>query len=249
MVTHHFTIPKIDPKNLGVEVYNHPPWAIYKRDEEWIYLGILPQSDETHLFQVGIFNQDHTIGDIYNPSDELFHQGGLHSLSFITTDQILIAQLLANREGALFHSAGFIIDSQGLLFVGHSGAGKSTIIEMLRQSGVILCDDRNIVRRLPDGWRIYGTWSHGLVPDVSPASAPLRAVFLLEQAAENRLIPVQDRREIIHQMPFFLIKPLVTTDWWEKTLDLIEALAREVPVYRLQFNRSGKVIDVIRELL
>jgi hypothetical protein len=25
----------------------------------------------------------------------------------------------------------------------------------------ILCDDRNIVRRMDDGWRVYGTWSHG----------------------------------------------------------------------------------------
>ena len=39
--------------------------------------------------------------------------------------------------------------------------------------GEVLCDDRNIVRRSPGGFRVYGTWSHGEVPIVSSASAPL----------------------------------------------------------------------------
>ncbi len=78
------------------------------------------------------------------------------------------------------------------------------------------------------------------MPDVSPASAPLRAILLLEQAQENRLIPVQDRQEIVRRLPFLLVKPLLTADWWEKTLDLLEQMAREVPVYRLKFDKSGR---------
>ncbi len=142
-----------------------------------------------------------------------------------------------------------IIDNQGFLFVGHSGAGKSTIVTQLRPYGEILCDDRNIVRRYPEGWRLFGTWSHGDVPDVSPNSAPLRGIFLLEQAPHNQLIPITDRREIVRTLPFFIVKPLVTADWWEKTLDLVGAIAREVPVYRLQFDQTGSVIDTLRALL
>ena len=156
---------------------------------------------------------------------------------------------MSDRRGCIFHSAGMIIEDQGFLFVGHSGAGKSTIVTQLRPYGEILCDDRNIVRRYPEGWRLFGTWSHGDVPDVSPNSAPLRAIFLLEQAPHNRLIPVTDRREIVRTLPFFIIKPLVTADWWEKTLDLVGAIAREVPVYRLQFDQTGSVMDTLRALL
>jgi hypothetical protein len=142
-----------------------------------------------------------------------------------------------------------IIEGQGLLFVGHSEAGKPTIVTMLQQYGQILCDDRMIVRRWPAGFKIHGTWSHGDVPVVSPASAPLRAILLLEQAPHNRLIPITDRKEIVRQLPFFVVKPLVTTDWWEKTLDLVGAIAREVPVYRLQFDKSGRAIDILKPLL
>jgi hypothetical protein len=45
-----------------------------------------------------------------------------------------------------------------------------------------------------------------------------------------------------------LIKPLVTADWWEKTLAVVEKLVREVPAYRLQFDKSGKIKEIIREL-
>jgi hypothetical protein len=173
----------------------------------------------------------------------------LQSVTSFPTDQVLVARLLADREGCILHSAGMIIDVHGFAFAGHSDAGKSTIVTQLRPYGEILCDDRNILRRYPDGWRLYGTWSHGDVPDVSPNSAPLRAILLLEQAPFNRLTRITDRREIVRRLPFLIIKPLVDAGWWEKTLDLVGHIAREVPVYRLQFDRSGRVWDVLQELL
>jgi hypothetical protein len=142
-----------------------------------------------------------------------------------------------------------IVNGQGLLFVGHSGAGKSTILKQLQEEGEILCDDRLIVRRWPEGFRVHGTWSHGDVPIVSNASAPLRAILLLEQDAANRLIPLESRGEVVQSLPLFIIKPLITADWWEKTLDLVGHIAREVPVYRLQFDKSGQVKALIHELV
>ncbi len=120
---------------------------------------------------------------------------------------------------------------------------------ILQSQGEILCDDRNIVRRHAEGWRLYGTWSHGDISDVSPNSAPLKAILLLEQSDENRLIPIMDRREIVRILPFLIVKPLVTADWWEKTLDLVGQIAREVPVYRLRFQKSERVLDALQPLL
>ena len=50
-------------------------------------------------------------------------------------------------------------------------------------------------------------------------------------------------------LPFYIVKPLVTADWWEKMLDLIENIVREVPVYRLKLDKSGKVKTVLKEFL
>ena len=135
-----------------------------------------------------------------------------------------------------------------MLFVGHSEAGKSTTVKFLQDRAQILCDDRNIVRREAGGFRVYGTWSHGEVPLVSAASAPLRAVLFLKQSSNNRLVPVNDRREALKRLLACVIRPMETTGWWQKTLSVIEALAREVPSYIMEFDKSGRIVDKLLEL-
>ena len=232
----------------------------------------MPQADDPTLWKVVTFNHDHTHAEIYNNHAETYLKGDLHSLTMFPSDQILIARLLADRNGCYLHSAGATLDGAGMLFVGHSEAGKSTITRLLMDAGngrgdpawspahdgnhiglplqiEILCDDRNIVRRWEDGWRVYGTWSHGEVPDVSPASAPLRAICFIEKADENTLTPLTDRKEITRRLLACLIKPFVTASWWDKTLDVIEQMAREVPCYVMRFDRSGAIVRELRRLI
>jgi hypothetical protein len=47
----------------------------------------------------------------------------------------------------------------------------------------------------------------------------------------------------------YVVKSLVTADWWEQVLALIENMAREVPAYRLEFDRSGRMTDMIGKIL
>jgi hypothetical protein len=194
------------------------------------------------------FNADHTRARIYNDKEEIFLKGNLPSLTLLPSDQILLARVLADRQGCFLHSCGVNFDGKGLLFVGHSEAGKSTMATILKGKAEILCDDRIIIRKRPDGFKIYGTWSHGDVPDVSANSAPLRAIMFLEKADENRIIPLEDKKEITKRLLSCLIKPFVTTDWWEKTLVLIEELAEQAPCYALKFDKSGRVIDMLKRL-
>lgn len=137
---------------------------------------------------------------------------------------------------------------QGLLFVGHSEAGKSTTVNMLQGKGEILCDDRNIVRHCPDGFRVHGTWSHGEVPLVSAASAPLSAILFLHKSTRNRLTLLTNRNEIIGRLLSCLIKPMVSADWWEKMWALIEVLAKETPCYLMEFNQSGAIVAELENL-
>jgi len=248
-IQHHFGLPDLNGQNLGKEVYRKPPWAIYKKGDSWIYTGISPTRGDESIHRVAVFNNGHTRVRIYNDQtrEDSFIKGDLHSLTLFPTDQILLARVLADREGCYLHSSGVILDGNGLLFVGHSDAGKSTISTMLQGKAEILCDDRMIVRKNENGFRIHGTWSHGDVPDVSPSSAPLKAILFLEQAPKNRIIPVDDRKEIIRKLLACLIKPFETKDWWDKTLRLVEKMSREVPCYVLKFDKSGEVVDLIED--
>ncbi len=270
-IHHLFGQPDLNGLDLGQEVYRRPPWAIFRKEQSWIYLRIsssLPgkfipgwlfrilsqlyftygNPQNKNIFQIAFFNDDHTRARIYSDRQAAFGNGGHHSLTLFPTDQILLARILAERQGCYLHSAGIILEGQGLLFAGHSGAGKSTLVRMLRNEGEILCDDRIIVRGYPHGFRIYGNWNHGEVTQISAGSAPLKAIFLLQKSHENRLVPVTDKRAVVKRLLGYLVKPLVTADWWDNMLSLVERIAREVPCYCLHFDKRGRVADLLKHL-
>jgi hypothetical protein len=259
-IHHHFHLPDIDMQNLGKEVYRKAPWSIFKNGDDWIYLGVLPAGSTQSFWKIAKFNHDHSRAEIYSYSSEAWIHGNQQSLSTLPTDQIYIGKLLAERRGFYIHSAGVVVNGGGLLFVGHSEAGKSTTTQMFLNAQAnlseekslqveILCDDRNIIRYGKEGWHVYGTWSNGDIPNVSPSSAPLRAIYFLEQAKENALIPLTDHQDIYRRVWACLIKPYVSTEWWEKTLDMIEKLVNEVPCFVMRFTKNGEIINkIVRNL-
>jgi len=238
---HHFSIPEPDHRHMGKSAYHHPPWMIYRNRENWIYLAGYNEHQAHSIRLMAVFSHDHTEADIHHHPEtkKIFREGGMDSLSLMPTDQIILARVLADRQGCILHSSGVILEDKGLLFVGHSDAGKSTLTTLLKPRAEILCDDRIVLRQQLAGCHIYGTWSHGDVAQVSPASAPLKAIFFLKQARSNRLQRLDNRPEIIHSLLACLIKPLVTADWWHSMLTLVSQVAAEVPCYTLEFTRAA----------
>ena len=255
-IFHHFEHPEIDFQSLGDPAYQKAPWAIYPRDNGWLYLGTLPDNFKESFWKVALFNHDHSVGHIYHLTTDGLAAEGLHALTGFPTDQIWLARLLADRRGCYIHSAGAIINGKGFLFVGHSEAGKSTTTQMLLDAKYrgnqkpldieILCDDRNIVRYDSHGWEVYGSWSHGDVPIVSANASPLNAICFLEQAPKNELILLTDHQKIFRRLMACVIKPFVDGDWWHKTINVIVQLANEVPCYAMRFDKSGRIL---REIL
>lgn len=246
LIRHHFSLPNLRGKSLGVELYYRPPWAIYKKDDAWIYFCIQPRRKQFN--RVAIFNNNYTCAEIYNDTENTFLRGNHHSLTLLITDQIFLAHILADRQGCYIHSCGVNFADKGILFVGNSGAGKSTVAQMLKDKAEILCDDRMIIKRRPEGFKIYGTWSHGDVPEVSANSVPLKAIMFLEKAEENCLMPLDSKKEITKRLLSSLIKPLLTVEWWKKTLSLIDKISSEAPCYLLRFDRTKRIEDILKRL-
>jgi MoaA/NifB/PqqE/SkfB family radical SAM enzyme len=258
---HYFEVPDMRHMDLGDELYRKAPWAISRKNGRWYYLGIPADPGDPRLLRVAVFDADHTHATIYHrPCDEAHvRKSGFQTLSLFPTDQIWLAPLLADRNAVLLHSAAAVLNGQGLIFVGHSDAGKSTAVNLIKRAAAlsgplavsveVLCDDRNIVRRWDSGWRVHGTWSHGDVSDVSPASAPLRAVFFLQQAPHNGLVPLADRKEIWRRLLATIIKPMVTAAWWQKELDVIERIVSDVPCYTMCFDPSGNIVQLLVNLV
>lgn len=241
-ISHHFYLPALDKIKGAHLVYERNPWAIYRLGSSWIYLALGRKKIHTRAFAVAVFNQNHTRVRIYHKNENMIRRGRLAALTGFPSDQIMMSQVLADREGCYLHSSGLILNSRGVIFLGRSGAGKSTIAKMLKNHGVVLSDDRNIVRHWPDGHYVHGTWSHGEVPLVSNSKAPLRAIVFLEKARTNAMIPVSDPKEALHQLLNRVVRPFCDKDWWEKTLPILENISRHVPAYRLRFTRDQEAV-------
>lgn len=248
-IHHYFAFPELKKHNLGKMVYNKPPWKIYKKDNQWTYIGTYPNTEEDRIFKIAYFNNDHTRGQIFNESDDLFKSGIRTSLTLFASDQILLARILPDRNGCIIHSSGLVYKDSGLVFVGHSEAGKSTIVKIFKNKAEILCDDRVIIRRKPDNFYVYGTWSHGEVSDVSAGKGKLKALFFLKKSKENKIEPLENKKEITTNILDCIVKPLVTSDWWDKIITLAYNISREIPCYNLHFNKKGGVVELIDELL
>jgi hypothetical protein len=248
-IGHHFEMPPWQTNDLGDEVYRKAPWSIRRKGDQWLYLGISPDPQDPRLHCLAVMDRNHSRTRIFSHKKRLFRKGNLSTLTMFPTDQILLAPALAERQGCIMHAAGAILGGKGLLFVGHSEAGKSTTVRMLQGRAQILCDDRIIVRRSRGRFNIYGTWCHGDVPDVSSASAPLAAVFFLQKSANNRLIPIEDRRLIVPRILSCLVKPFVTAEWWQKSLDLIHSLVNETPFYEMEFDKTGRIVPLIKNVV
>ena len=249
VLSHHFSLPDLDAFDLGREVFRKAPWAVYRKGSSWIYLMIPPDPADPTVHRVMVFDDGHTRGHIYSPSDAPFRGGGLDSLALLPSDQLVLARALPGFGGVFVHAAGVDVGGHGLVFAGPSEAGKSTIVKLIGDRGRVLCDDRVVVRKDPGGFRVHGTWNHGEIRRVSPGSAPVRAVFFLRQAAANRIDRVDDPRAVLSAFLPRLVRPLVSADWWERALDLAGEIVRDVPFYDLSFDKSGAIVDVLEGFL
>ena len=45
-----------------------------------------------------------------------------------------------------------------------------------------------------------------------------------------------------------LIRPLVTADWWQNEMDVLEKIVDEVPCFTMRFDKSGAIVPQIEQL-
>jgi MoaA/NifB/PqqE/SkfB family radical SAM enzyme len=249
-IQHHYEMPHLNGKDLGTVVYQRRNWEVYRKKNSWIYLSSL--TDENGVKKIAIFNKNHTKVKIYDKTNRAEDEDLTYSnMNDMFLTQISLAHFLAGNGGFFLHSGGVVINGKGILFVGHSGAGKSTLRNMALLNKKIkpLCNDRNIVRKYPDGYMIHGTWVYTEnIQEIQAVSAPLGAIMFLEQAKENLIIPLENKLEITKKLLPCILRPIESTDWWNKTLNIVDELTQEIPCYRLRFDLTGRIVGQLEDL-
>jgi len=171
--------------------------------------------------------------------------GELHPFVYPFDEVVFLARLSRGR-GVLVHACGLVLGGRGLLFLGTSGAGKSTTARLWKERGgvTILSDDRIVIRAEGDGYRIYGTPWHGEAGWETPASARLDAVFVLDQAPRNRVQELKPSTAVA-QMMVRAFPAMWDQQGLEFAVRFLARLAESVPVRRLQFLPDRTAVDCV----
>ncbi len=187
-------------------------------------------------------------------------QGGLTEVRLsegyreTTSDRVILESaglfdLLADFGMLILHSAYIVTpQGQGLLFSGPSGAGKSTQAELWRQyaGAQVINGDRSLVR--PGDGTVHGILYSGTSGICQNVSAPLRAIVLPVQGAENRVYPLRPKEAfmaLVNQCAYY---PWAA-DSAARMTELAAALIGAVPVYGLTCRKDEGAVRALEDYL
>lgn len=158
--------------------------------------------------------------------------------------EYLVARLLARHDGLLIHASVAIVDDGAFVFVGHSGAGKSTMASIAEAAGArVPTDDRTIITLVEGAAMAWGTPWHGSLVRKSPEGAPLRGLYLLRQADEDRVEWLEGSRAV-KELFVRLIQPRLDALEVGETLRLLEGVVERMPVGILHFRPTRAAFEL-----
>jgi len=246
---YHFGLPPSEAQDDYF--YEESLWRIARRQDGSYRLEMYSSHRKTDSAKklVAYISKDYSTADIYIDKSNFFSADSYApSLTLFTTDQILLAPLLSYRQGMIIHACGIVISGKGYIFAAQAGTGKTTIANMFLDKATILCDDRVVVRKQGGQFRLYGTWSHGDLPFVSPEAATLGAIFFLHQSTQNRIAACQAKDACVRiyaRKIFSFIEKQVH----EKAFDFCSELAAGVPCFDFYFKKDASVVEFLENAL
>ena len=174
-------------------------------------------------------------------------------------DELLIMHRLTQERAIELHGVGIVgPDGASNLFIGHSGAGKSTTarlwtslheVEILSDDRIIVRED--LIRRGADGvetpcggmgMRMHGTPWHGEAHFALPQSAPLQRIFVLEHGQGNVLTRLT-RSQVVGELFARSFVPFHRHEYVDSALSFLERVADTVPCYRYSFEPDERAVE------
>jgi hypothetical protein len=221
-------------------------WKLY-RDANRVRFVFLSDAVGPLPYKEAVFDAGFTSGEIWLQQTYFDSAASVSPLEY-PLDELLIQGLLVRGRGAELHACGIVDASgRGLLFVGQSGLGKTTMAMLWQnvRGARILSDDRIIVRRCGADLVMYGTPWHGEADLSEPGSAPLRGVFFLAHDLRNIVVPLKvpeaTARFVASGFP-----PFYDREGLDFTVRFFGELAAEVPCQELRFVPDATVVRCVQ---
>jgi hypothetical protein len=241
---HYSFLKKNKPKIAGEKIYSQDKITLSKT-EYCFQLICLNEKEKDILWSLNIdlgFSQFE-----YNLSSEA--DGTDYDLYKLIFNRFLLQHTFINHHGLIIHAAGGSVHGKGMVFPAVSGTGKSTLSHLLLPfpENQLYSEERIIMRKMDDGWQLWGTPWKGTGVIARNESAPLSALVFLSQAPQTKiseLTPSAALRRLLETVSI----PWYSQEWTDKGLAVCESLLRDIPAFELAFRPDQTAVQAVADL-
>ena len=193
------------------------------------------------------FNPDFTCGEVLLEASYFDSRHPVDALEY-PLDELLVMNLLAHGRGVEVHACGLEDqDGQGYLFLGHSGAGKTTTARLWQNAGGVhvLSDDRIILRSSAGKTWMYGTPWHGEAKLALPARTRLQQIFFLRHGSANEIVPLRSAEALARLLACSFL-PFYSRSGLDFVLAFFLQLIDSLPCSELRFVPEERAVELAR---
>lgn len=174
-----------------------------------------------------------------------YYQISLNQFQTVLRQTILT--LFKKKSGFIIHSSSIVKNGYGYLFLGKSGAGKSTIVDLLNQKYQAFSDDMTIIRNIKNKYYIFQTpfAEKGWWIKKNTHRYELRRVMILHKSKDFKIKKIFNK-PIISEILLTQIDAKNITD--KKTIREALTFAKKFPsFYDIYFDRDRNRLEKLIE--
>jgi len=167
---------------------------------------------------------------------EFYTQDPTGQLLLYLFPEVLFSLILPKYQSLLLHACGVMDGKKGYLFVAPAEEGKSTIAKLALKLGLkVLNDDRVIIRKEKNLFRIYGNPWHGEVEETSNKSLKIKRIFFLKKSKFNQIEPMSKKEAMEGFLKNSFFIP-INNEMIKKRIDICFDLTENLNCYKLSFK-------------
>ncbi|MGA1840061.1 MAG: hypothetical protein ACMUIU_05485 [bacterium] len=236
--------PKEGPMNHISSRVDKPQALIFSRIESNLYFFDTKTNIAFFFIKKETGRLHRLIGFLKRPRKREYHMviGVMNGLMFVLSHQLI------SHGGLLLHGAAAQKDDYTVLFLGSSGAGKSTIIHLCRPDACF-SDDGVIVRKEGDQINTYRSPFRQIrrkekCPDCMKGK--VSKLFLLEKDQYYKIVSMK-KNELMHIIILNLIHffKYINDETAIKGFSVVKEMVDVLPAYKLHFPKTQQKWDEI----
>lgn len=159
--------------------------------------------------------------------------------------------LISNKKGILMHASAIRDSRGGLVFMGKSGSGKTTILRftnLISNKIKILNDERILIKKIDNKFKVYHNPWHGnrfQAPVNHTQGVDLKSLYLIRQSRKNKITRLRPAEAIegIIKNTFISFNSQESRNF---VISLSQELANSIPCYLLEFKQDHSFLKLLK---